>query len=164
MSVPNGANDEKEEFGVAVVVFLIGAIAFYLAGDYPVEPQLFPRLVAGVLMLSGIGVAVRAWRRRVGATAIQPGVEPLALPPRLDLTRLAALALIVVYVISLRFVGYVTASLIFIPIAAIGAGAREWRWIVGGTLVFVALTWLLAMRLFHLPLPPDLLLGIFGVR
>jgi hypothetical protein len=80
-----------------------------------------------------------------------------------DLRRRVALAiaLTLAYVAGVRFAGYATASLVFIPATALLLGVRDVRLIAIVTVLFVGTVTFFFRTVFHIPLPEEVLLRLF---
>jgi putative tricarboxylic transport membrane protein len=141
----------------AVALFIFGAAAFLVANQYPVGAALFPQLVSGVIVLCAIAIGVRSF-----FSGYQPVVfEEADVSYGWKDPVLPGLALTILFVVAVRYLGYITATTVFIPVAAYCFGVRDWRWLVIGTVGFVLLSSMLFIRIFHTPLPRDLLLTWF---
>ncbi|HWA17746.1 MAG TPA: tripartite tricarboxylate transporter TctB family protein [Devosia sp.] len=155
----------RERLG-ALALFLLGAAAFLIAGEYSFDAQIFPRLICVVMMICAIGLGLRSLSpERVAAKLKESEASPdypvdEEGPPRI---LYAGLVLVVAYVAGVRWLGFATATTIFIPATALAFGLRDWKWIVFGTAVFVGLTTYLFVYVFRTPLPRELPLVLLGL-
>jgi putative tricarboxylic transport membrane protein len=138
---------------IAIVVFILAGLMFLQAGRLPFEAGLFPRLVTAVMLLAAVAMFARSF---VGSGRAE--AEPLFINWQLLAITLVATVL---YVIAVRTIGYFTSSLVFVPAIAYSLGLRKHRAIAVGTLLFVALIYLVFVRIFQLPMPREMLLERF---
>ena len=149
---------------LAIFIFVLGLGAFLLAGTYPTGAQIFPRFTSGILIVAAVvlffrrePLAVEADNRSSGATespAQKASFNQMFAIP-------VALGLAVLYVIGVRWIGYITSSALYVPLSAYVLGLRNWVWIVAGTVIFVAASSVLFIEVFKAPLPPERLLTWF---
>jgi tripartite-type tricarboxylate transporter receptor subunit TctC len=123
------------------LLFLAATFAF--AASDEVGPVAIPRLWIGVLVPVCAGLLYRAVRGR--DQAVRRG-------PRFDLVvRLGVL--LVAYVAGIHLVGYVASSAVFLPLAMLLLGERSLHWIALVTLVWVAGSYAVFVRVLFVPLP-----------
>jgi hypothetical protein len=139
----------------ALITVLFGAAVFVMSRSFDPAAALFPRAVAGIMILCGVILGGRALLR--GQKSIPDEVDPAALPR----TGLIIL-LTILYVIGVSTIGYMTATVIFIPLTAWLLGIRQVAAIALATVIFVGLTVFLFRHVFHVPLPREILLGMIG--
>ncbi|MBB3190849.1 tripartite tricarboxylate transporter TctB family protein [Halomonas cerina] len=68
------------------------------------------------------------------------------------------------YVVAIPFIGYFTATLVFIPAVASTLGYRKLRILLGAPLVFVIALYILFSLVLQVQLPEELLLQLVGIR
>lgn len=145
------------EIGFAALLVAAAGAAYAAAGSYPGAAGLWPRVLSVALAALSVGVILRALARGPAA-AEAPGLFDHPGRALLGFATLGA------YVLGIDWLGYTLASLVFGIGLPLLLGYRDWRLllpVVIGTLAFI----LLVFRfLLERPLPPDLLLGLFGVR
>jgi hypothetical protein len=137
------------------IVLAFGATVFIAAGHYAPAAALFPRAVAGLMMLAATILILRDLAGR---------------SPRLDLGigKAAALRIGMVVMLSLIYVagvasiGFVTASVIFIPVTAFLLGVRNVLEVTLATVIFVGGIAYLFRHVFGIPLPREILLALFN--
>jgi hypothetical protein len=112
----------------------------------------FPRAVAGIMMAASLGLLIKAF--------IKPSaIAPLAREAILRVA--AAVVLTLLYIVGVAKLGFITASLVFIPAAAYALGLKRHLLVWVTTVVFVASVYVLFETLFGTPLPRDLILTLF---
>jgi hypothetical protein len=139
----------------ALIIFLFGAAVFYVAGDFPAAAALFPRAVAGIMMLAGIVIGIRATVSPKPATALEFDRDATI---RIGVV----IGLTLLYVAGVRFLGYVTASVIFIPVTAWFLGVRKPVLLAATTVIFVSVIAYLFRSVFSIPLPREAILAVLG--
>ena len=72
------------------------------------------------------------------------------------------IGLTVLYVAGVRFLGYVTASVIFIPVTAWFLGIRKPVLLAATTAIFVGTIAYLFREVFSIPLPRETILGLLS--
>ena len=139
----------------ALIIFLSVAAVFYLAGDFLPAAALFPRAVAVIMMVSAIVIGLRA------TISKQPGVQ--AEFDREATIRIGAvIVLTILYVAGVRFLGYVTASVIFIPVTAWFLGVRKPVLLATTTVIFIGVIAYLFREVFSIPLPREAILTLLS--
>ena len=137
------------------VILLLAGGVYWLAGGYNPAAALFPRLIAIVMMLAAAGLVVR------GLLRPQAG-EPLDLA--MAIRTAAVIGLTIVYVVAVASLGYLTASAVFIPVAAWVLGVRRPLVLTLSTLVFLLLVAGLFLSVFKVPLPRDVIVQLLQGR
>lgn len=139
----------------ALIIFLFGAAVFFVAGDFPPAAALFPRAVAAVMMIAAIVIGIRATisARPSGGTEFDREATI-----RIGVT----IGLTILYVAGVRFLGYVTASVIFIPVTAWFLGVRRPVLLAATTVVFVGVIAYLFREIFSIPLPREAILALWS--
>ncbi len=113
---------------------------------------MFPRVVAGIMVAASLGLLAKAFFR------------PSAIAPmnREEILRVtASVVLTLLYIAAVAPLGFIVASLIFIPATAYTLGLKRHIMIWVTTVVFVASVYLLFQAIFGTPLPRGLLLDQF---
>jgi putative tricarboxylic transport membrane protein len=139
--------DPRDYYG-GLVLFALALFAVWASSDLPgmhgfaFGPGTAPRLFAGILAASGVGVAL------VGCFSEGPGLERFAVRGPIFIT-----ASTIVFAITIRHLGLVIAS--FISIAVSAAGSSESKWVE--TLIWGAFLTAFCAVLFpyglNLPMP-----------
>jgi len=142
----------------SVVVFLFSLGAFILAQGYGGGAELFPRGLAVIMMIASAGMFVRAifW-----PAAIPEGVPKMERSER-SVTALCVLVTLA-YVALIVPLGFATASIAFVVVISYALGMRNHLVIWLTAIGFVSLLYFLFVRVFHTPLPRDLILGLLGI-
>ncbi|MDN2565594.1 tripartite tricarboxylate transporter TctB family protein [Aquibium sp. A9E412] len=113
-------------------------------------PAFFPRLVLGGLILVSLLQIVDAVRRHRAGTV--PGGAAAGRPDVAGF--LVALAATALYVVAMRFVGFLPATLVFqAALFALVFGMRDRRGLVYLPALLTALYYVIFLRLLELPLP-----------
>jgi len=135
----------------SIVLLLVGIGAFYEVGQLSAGAQLFPRIISGALILCAFALFIRSFFKtqaeRVETEEAKESDRPVYI----------ALGLAVLYVIATDYLGFISATLLFIPASAFCLGLRNWITIAATTIIFVGLTAFLFRHVFYVILPPDLL-------
>ena len=137
----------------SIICFLIGLAFFSGSSRLASGADLFPKSTAILMMLLSAAMFVRSFIGKSETPAIDRSpVWPLV----------KAISLTVAFVICVTLIGFITSSLLFIPTACYLLGYRKHRAIALGTMISVALFYVLFIRIFRTPLPDDLLLNLVG--
>jgi len=142
----------------SVVVFLFSLGAFILAQGYGGGAELFPQGLAVIMMLASGAMFLRAvfW-----PAAIPEGI------PKMDRSERGVITLCVIatiaYVALIVPLGFVTASVVFVIAMSYALGMRNHLVIWLTAIGFVGALYYLFARVFHTPLPRDLVLGLLGI-
>jgi putative tricarboxylic transport membrane protein len=139
----------------ALIIFLFGAAVFTIAGDFLPAAALFPRAVAVIMMVSAIVIGLRASisKRPTGEAEFD----------REATIRIGAvIVLTILYVAGVRFLGYVTASVIFIPVTAWFLGVRKPVLLAATTVIFIGVIAYLFREVFSIPLPREAILTLLS--
>lgn len=129
----------------AAAIFAFSVAAFVLAGSFAAGADLFPRAISGVMIVVSLLLFVRtlARPRRDEDPALDWDVKRL----------LIAIVLTIAYVALLVPIGFIVASLVYVPAAAYALGYTRHRTIWITTLIVVGGAYVLFERIFHTPLP-----------
>jgi hypothetical protein len=139
----------------ALIIFLFGAAVFFVAGDFPSAAALFPRAVAVVMMVAAIAIAARA------TIFPRPAGEP-EFDREATIRIGVVIGLTILYVAGVRLLGYVTASVIFIPVTAWFLGVRKPALLAVTTVIFVGVIAYLFRQVFSIPLPREAILALLS--
>lgn len=141
----------------SIVVFLFSLTAFILARNFGGGAELFPRGLAVIMMVASAVIFLRAvfW-----PTAIPEGTPKMELPDAKIIGLCVLMTL--VYIALIVPLGFVTASIIFIIAVCYALGMRNHLAIWLTAFGFVGLLYFLFVRVFHTPLPADVILGLFS--
>lgn len=146
----------------SIVVIVFGLVAFFMAGNYGASGA-FPRLVSGIMIAAALVMLVRSVFRPPILTITEDDAPSDF--RRLTATEAArsaiAIVLTMIYIALLKPIGFFTASAIYIPATAYGLGMRNHLVIWLGTAVYIVFTYFLFLKIFHTPLPAELLLKFF---
>jgi hypothetical protein len=140
----------------SVVVFLFSLSAYVLAADFGGGAELFPRGLAIIMMIASAMMFLRA--------VFWPLMIPEGTPKMdgIDVKRTAACVLITIgYVALIIPVGFATSSIAFIIVIAYAMGYRNHLALWLTAVLFVGALYLMFVRVFHTPLPEDILFGLF---
>lgn len=135
----------------ALLGLVIGGGFIFLSRDLGAG-GMFPRVVAGIMVAASLGLLVKAFFRPSTIAAMN----------RQEIARVAAsVVLTLLYIVAVAKLGFVTASLIFIPATAYTLGLKRHVLILVTTVLFVASVHFLFQAIFGTPLPRDLILTLF---
>ncbi|HEY4200398.1 MAG TPA: tripartite tricarboxylate transporter TctB family protein [Devosiaceae bacterium] len=137
---------------IGIVVFLLSAGIFLMARQYPADAALFPQLITGIMMLVSLIMIVRGFVRPSRG-------EPI---DREGATRLAVVVgLTIAYVGAVANLGYVTASIFFIPVTAYALGSRRYLTLALTTAIFLGVLVYLFVFVFQVQLPQEAIFQLF---
>ena len=134
------------------LVLLAMSIGIFVTGSgYTSGSEILPRIVSLILGAVAVAIFVRSiWGREYEFEDSGSGAAELPL-----LLVIALVAAIVLYTIGVRFVGYITSTLVFLPLSCWFLGLRRPLWVILGTLLFTAGTYWVFTRVFLIPLPAE---------
>jgi len=125
----------RKEIVSGLVLFLFGAGFLFYDARYPLDdwanpgPAVFPLMVGTVLVILSFGQVIRASRK-----LNPPGREAKILsaresirPSRGDMKVLLMIAVFIVYLTLIRWVGFFVSNFLFVVIASRLMAARDWR-------------------------------------
>ena len=136
----------------AVVIFTLSLAMFVLSFDYGGGAQLFPRWISGIMIVCSVALFVRGFLSPTESERMSSG----------EIRRMAlSIVLTIAYVVLIVPIGFFTASLIYLPLAAYSLGLRRHVLIWVTTLIYIGGIYYLFARVFHTPLPRELILHIF---
>lgn len=130
------------------VLIVLSAIFYGMAGKF-VNPSaaVWPRAVlVGIIILSALLVLNGV---KQTAAHADPGLIPL------DIIKgpMAALLVIVVYAILMKFTGYFVSTAIFLPFGMFALGQRNWKAILGVTVGLELFVYVLFVMQLQLRMP-----------
>ena len=130
------------------VLIILSAIFYGMAGKF-VNPSavVWPRAVlVGIIILSAL--LVLNGMKQTAAHA-DPGLIPL------DIIKgpMAALLVIVVYAVLMKFTGYFVSTAIFLPFGMFALGQRNWKAILGVTVGLELFVYVLFVMQLQLRMP-----------
>lgn len=140
----------------SVFVFLFSLGAYVLAMGFGGGAEIFPQGLAVIMMLVSVLMFVRAvfWPKMVPEGT--PKMEPA------DVKRTAVCVLITIaYVALIQPLGFATASMAFLIVIAYAMGYRKHLVLWPTAVLVVGALYFLFVRIFHTPLPEDIILGLF---
>jgi hypothetical protein len=137
-----------------IVLLAVGGAALYISSGYTASGRVFPMLAAAALVLCALGILGRSFTRSRQLDYDGPSLEWIG-------RMLGLLVLIFLYVLGVAHLGYTTSTLVFVPITAFVCGLRRLSWLFFGTIIYVAVSSAIFLRLFHTQFPPDLILRLF---
>jgi hypothetical protein len=137
------------------IVLVFGTTVFIAAGSYAAAAALFPRSVAGIMMLAATVLIVRDLAGRAPAFVSE---FDRAAALRIAMVVVASL----IYVAGVASIGFVTASVVFIPATAFLLGVRNVWEVAIATVVFVGGIAFLFRHVFGIPLPREVILALFN--
>ena len=143
------------DHAAALIIFLFGTAVFFVAGDFPPAAALFPRAVAVIMIIAAVVIGIRASVARAKPTEAEFDREAVI---RIGVV----IGLTILYVVGVRWLGYVTASVLFIPVTAWFLGIRRPVLIAATTAIFVGVIAYLFREVFSIPLPREALLALLG--
>lgn len=132
-------------------IFALGFAFLLLSGRYSRGAEVFPELIAIIMMVCAALLVVRALFFAGRSARPEEPVPPV--------TGRMVVAIIgtIVYAVAVGLVGFVTASLVFVPALSMALGMRRPLVIGVTTIAFVLLIHAVFERIFHVFLPRDLL-------
>lgn len=130
------------------VLIILSAIFYGMAGKF-VNPSaaVWPRAVlVGIIILSALLVLNGV---KQTAAHADPGLIPL------DIVKgpMAALLVIVVYAVLMKFTGYFVSTAIFLPFGMFALGQRNWKAILGVTVGLELFVYVLFVMQLQLRMP-----------
>lgn len=130
------------------VLIILSAIFYGMAGKF-VNPSaaVWPRAVlVGIIILSALLVLNGV---KQTAAHANPGLIPL------DIIKgpMAALLVIVVYAVLMKFTGYFVSTAIFLPFGMFALGQRNWKAILGVTVGLELFVYVLFVMQLQLRMP-----------
>ncbi|SFP34499.1 Tripartite tricarboxylate transporter TctB family protein [Oscillibacter sp. PC13] len=138
---------------ISVLLMILGVYLFYLTTKMMPEAARFPRMALGVFMILMVWTFVDGVRKSIAATNVQEKKDIRLLKWEQNKMPFALFVITVAYAIGLDFLGFFTATAIFIPVVMLFFRCRNIKLIAGvtiGTLLFV---YLMFVVFLHAALP-----------
>ena len=131
---------------VASAVFFIAAgFLFYHTGEIPEEAAFYPRMVLGLMVILSVLMFLKTFLKK----ELTKIFEPFFIHPG----RFIFIAFVMLtYIFGVQYLGYYSASLIFIPAVAWVLGYRDTRVILATTICYLLFIFLVFDQLFGRPL------------
>jgi putative tricarboxylic transport membrane protein len=127
-------------FAMFLLLWLIPAQVSSSRG--PVNPQLFPKIAAWLIL--GLGI-IQVFARR-------PTSEKV---PLVELVRIATVALVVtVAALAMHWIGYLPAMMLMMAAIVVMMQDRRPKWLIVSVVGVPTVTWALFVQLLGRPLPP----------
>ena len=144
------------ELVFALAVLTLAAIGLVEATAFPRASAYLPVAVLGLTCALSVVWAVQSVieiRRERPTLTVDPA----------EARRLVALALLSpLYALAMATMGFFTSTILFLPLAAVALGYRNWRAIALATVAFVGLLYAVFGLLLKTPLPAERLLQLGG--
>lgn len=136
----------------AVVIFAFTTAAFIMAGNYGGGSGMFPRIISAIMMFLSVLLFIRGIVRPTAGEPITAG----------EIGRVAfVIVMTFIYIVSVDTIGFVTSSVIFVPVVAYTLGIRNHLLVWLSTIFFVSLVAYVFRSIFHVPLPREVILTFF---
>lgn len=130
------------------VLIILSAIFYGMAGKF-VNPSaaVWPRAVLGGIIILSALLVLNGVKQT--AAHADPGLIPL------DIIKgpMAALLVIVVYAVLMKFTGYFVSTAIFLPFGMFALGQRNWKAILGVTVGLELFVYVLFVMQLQLRMP-----------
>ena len=135
----------------SVIFFVATTFLYYHVGSFPEEAAFYPRMVIGLMVVLSVLMFVKSWLKSGRSRTFEPFFIH---HKRFLLSTLMALA----YIAGVQYLGYYSASLVFIPAAAWALGYRN-RFVMAGTTVcYLLFIFVVFDQLFDRPLTQEFFL------
>ncbi|MCE2452412.1 MAG: tripartite tricarboxylate transporter TctB family protein [Nitrospinae bacterium] len=135
----------------SVIFFIATTFLFYHAGSFPEEAAFYPRMVIGLMIVLSVLMFIKSWLKSVRSSTFEPFFIH---NKRFFLSAFMALG----YIAGVQYLGYYSASLIFIPAAAWALGYRN-RFVMAATTVcYLLFIFVVFDQLFDRPLTQEFFL------
>lgn len=146
-----------------IIEFVFALVILALAGFGLAESIAFPRASAYLpVAVLGLTCALSvAWAVQ-SIIAIRRERPTLAVDPA-EARRLVTLGLLsLLYALAMTTIGFFTSTILFLPLAALALGYRNWRGIALATAAFIGVLYAVFGLLLQTPLPAERLLLLGG--
>ena len=144
------------ELVVALILLALSALGLTAATDFPGASAYLPTAVLGLscaLSLVWMMQSVLAMRRERPTLRLDPQ----------ETRRLITLAVLTLaYALAMQLIGFFTATVLFLPVAGIALGYRQWFGLTVATVGFVVLLYAVFGVLLRTPLPRERVLELLG--
>lgn len=132
--------------------FALALTFFVLSFNYSGGSEMFPRIVAGIMLACSALLLVRGLFRPSGEERMSREARQ-----RVGI----AVTLTLLYIPGVALLGFLTASLVYIPVSAIILGLRSYLMIGITTILYTGSLYYLFKNVFYTPLPQELILNLF---
>lgn len=135
----------------ASIILVVALYLLYLSQSYPLESRIFPNGVLGLMAVLSAIVIIRSFFRP--SAEKDPSEEKAFFIHR---TRfIAAFGSILGYIILLPILGYFTSSAIFFISLTLILGYRKWKLVLLTAAIFLGFVYVVFIKLFERPIPPE---------
>lgn len=145
----------------ALAPLALGGYMFWKSASFSEAGRIFPRLIAGLLILAALVIIARSFLGRAVEGEHQQQAMTGEVSSWFDLYQVMGLTL--VYVLAIPYAGFYLATLVFIPVTTVLSGLRRPGVIAATTIGFLLVIWVLARHVFYVPLPAGVLLPRLGL-
>ncbi len=135
----------------SVIFFVVTTFLFIHADSFPEEAAFYPRMVIGLMIVLSVLMFVKSWLKSGRSQKFEPFFIH---HKRFVLSALMALG----YIAGVQYLGYYSASLIFIPAAAWALGYRNRLVMAGTTVCYLLFIFVVFDQLFDRPLTQEFFL------
>lgn len=143
---------EGEKLTINLMVAAAGVVIVWDSQSLQGGSAYFPLTVGLALIILSVMSAIHLLRHFIGSKTSEASLPH----------GIAGLLLALLYLWSAQSIGFITSALWFLPLMAVLGGERRWRFIVGITLCFALLVWLVFGLVFAQTMPPELIFGEVG--
>ena len=144
--------------GALIYLYADSQLPLVRIGD-PLGPKIFPAIIGGGLLLSGLLLMLETYRKRQQVASVSVAPLPAHLP--VDRQRpgvlLAMLAWTVVYYLAFEPVGYLVATVVFLLGLLTMFHRKKPRTNLAVALGFTAVIYAIFTQLLHVPMPQGIL-------
>ena len=165
--------DKRVDLLFGILLVALGVSAFVLASQFrrgtvadPLGVAGLPRALAVTLAFAGAAVVVRrlaTWRESAGWLVAPEGASDDASYPASAWRPYVVIGALSAYVVAFQHVGYPITTIAFLMFTMWLMRIRSWWRLIGVSVGFTAVAFLLATRVFHILLPVGPL-SAFGLR
>ncbi len=142
---------ENHDRVASVIFFVVTTFLYFHAGSFPEEAAFYPRIVIGLMVILSVLMFVKSWLKSERIKAFEPFFIH---HKRFVLIAFMALG----YIVGVQYLGYYSASLIFIPAAAWALGYRNRFVIAATTVCYLLFIFVVFDQLFDRPLTQEFFL------
>lgn len=138
----------------AAALFVLCLLAWSRSARFPDDAIVFPRIVIALLAVLSVAMLAKTF---LGSGVATERRRFFIDGRRFGLTALAILA----YVVAVSVLGYFTATIVFLPLMALGLGYRRPFPLALMAAFFCGAVFLVFVVMFERPLPPERILQVF---
>jgi len=146
--------------GALIYLYADSQLPLVRIGD-PLGPKIFPAIIGGGLLLSGLLLMLETYRKRQQVVPAAAPSSPAVAPAPQDRQRpgvlLAMLAWTVVYYLAFEPVGYLVATVVFLVGLLTMFHRKKPRTNLAVALGFTAVIYAIFTQLLHVPMPQGIL-------